>query len=200
MTGFLDLLSGLTVWWLVSAMARIAGFLECCWGECRGFAQLREGSDDPPPPVRTGASAAWVDATPRPASIPSRMTAIARMRRRRETRCIKPKPLHQTPSGINTACLSKFCLPESRAVFQRQLCIGLQEPMATPAAFSTSPTFHSTTQPVNNTRQHQGHLNMARPRLLLSARERGLILKPSRRDQPVFCRPAATPETVQRIR
>ena len=186
------MLRGLTVWWLVSVMAMVVEFLECCWGECRGFAQLREGSDDPPPPVRTGASA-WADATPRPASIPSRMTAIAMMRRRRETRCIKPKPLHQTPNGINTACYqSSAC--------QRQPCIKLQEPMAKPAVFSTSPALHPTTQSANNTRPQQRQLNMAKPRLLLSARERGLILKPSRRDQPVFCRPAATPETVQRIR
>ena len=24
----------------------------CCWGVCRGCAQLREGSDDPPPPAK----------------------------------------------------------------------------------------------------------------------------------------------------
>ena len=44
-----SVLRGLTVWWLVSVMAMVVEFLECCWGECRGFAQLREGSDDPPP-------------------------------------------------------------------------------------------------------------------------------------------------------
>ena len=120
MTGLLAW--GLTVWWLVSAMGRTAGFLECCWGKCRGFAQLREGSDDPPPPVRTGASA-WADATPRPASIPSRMTAIARMRRRRETRCIKPNPFtrHQTES-TPPVYQSSSC--------QRQPCITSHEPMA----------------------------------------------------------------------
>ena len=123
-----------------------------CWGECRGFAQLREGSDDPPPPVRIGASAALADATPKPASRLIRTVIIAMMRRRRETRCMKPKPLHQTPSGANTACLRKFYLSESRAVCQRQSCIGLQEPWRKPAVFSTSPAFHPTTQPTDNTR------------------------------------------------
>ena len=104
-----SVLRGLTVWWLVSVMAMVVEFLECCWGECRGFAQLREGSDDPPPPVRMGASA-WADATPRPASRLIRTVIIAMMRRRRETRCMKPKPLHQTPNGIYAACLSTFCL------------------------------------------------------------------------------------------
>ena len=101
---------GLMVWRLVSAMARAVGCLVRCWGGCRGFAQLREGSDDPPPPVRTGASA-WADATPRPASRLIRTVVIAKVRRRRETRCMKPKPLHQTPNGIYAACLSTFCLP-----------------------------------------------------------------------------------------
>ena len=81
-----------------------------CRGGWRGFAQLREGSDDPPPPVSMGASA-WADATPRPASRPSRTIIIANARRRRETRCMKPKPLHQTPSGTNTAHQLKFYLP-----------------------------------------------------------------------------------------
>ena len=110
MTEFLCLLlRGLTAWRLVSARVRAVECLVRCWGEWRCFAQLREGSDDPPPPVRIGASA-WADATPRPASIPSRTIVIAKVRRRRETRCMKPKPLHQTPNGTNTACLSKFCL------------------------------------------------------------------------------------------
>ena len=61
-----------------------------------------------------GASAAFADATPRPASRLIRTVIIAMMRRRRETRCMKPKPLHQTPSGINTACLIKFFRSESR--------------------------------------------------------------------------------------
>ena len=121
-----------------------------CWGECRGFRQLREGSDDPPPPVSMGASA-WADATPRPASRLIRTVVIAVMRRRRETRCMKLKPLHQTPSGINTACLLKFFLPESRTVFQRQLYIELQEPWRMPVVFSTSPAFHPTTQSADNT-------------------------------------------------
>ena len=153
MTWFLDLLLGLMVWWfvLVRVMAVVCWLR--CWGECRGFAQLREGSDAPPPPVRTGVSAAWADATPRPASRPIRTVIIARMRRRRETRCMKPKPLHQTPSGINTACLIKSCLSESRAVCQCQPCIGLQEPWRKPAVFSTSPAFHPTTQPTDNTHE-----------------------------------------------
>ena len=44
------------------------------------------------------------------------------------------------------------------------------------------------------------HMNAMRPHLLLFAGERGLLFKPSSGDQPVFWRPAATPETVQRIR
>ena len=76
MTGFLGLLSGLMVWWFVLVMVWAVVCWLRCWGECRGFAQLREGSDDPPPPVRIGASA-WADATPRPASRPSRTVVIA---------------------------------------------------------------------------------------------------------------------------
>ena len=151
MTECLDLvLRGLMVWWLVKVRVWVVVCWLRCWGGCRGFRQLREGSDDPPPPVRMGASA-WADATPRPASIPSRIVVIAMMRRRRETRCMKPKPLHQTPSGINTACLIKFCLSESRAVCQCQPCIGLQEPWRKPVVFSTSPAFHPTTQSADNT-------------------------------------------------
>ena len=40
---------GLIVWWFVSVMVRAVGYWLRCWGECRGFRQLREGSDDPPP-------------------------------------------------------------------------------------------------------------------------------------------------------
>ena len=71
------------------------GCLLCCWGEWRGFAQLREGSDGPPPPVSMGASA-WADATPRPASRPSRTVIIASVRCRRVTRCMKPNPFTNT--------------------------------------------------------------------------------------------------------
>ena len=150
--GCLDLaLRNLMVWWFVLVKARIAGFLECCWGECRGFAQLREGSDDPPPPVRIGASAAWADATPRPASRPSRMMAVARMRRRRETRCIKPKPLHQMPSGANAACIIKFFLSESRPLLNTSPRNRLCESWPRPVVFATSPAFHPTTQPADNT-------------------------------------------------
>ena len=162
MTGFLDLLSGLTVWRLVSAMERKVEYLVRCWGECRGFRQLREGSDDPPPPVSMGASA-WADATPRPASRLIRTVIIAVMRRRRETRCMKPKPLHQTPSGANAACLHKFYLSESRAVCQRQSCIRLQEPWRKPVVFSTSPAYDTTTQPVNNTHVGAMRSNARRP-------------------------------------
>ena len=107
MTGCPDLLLGLMVWWLVSVRETAVVCWLRCWRKCRGFRQLREGSDDPPPPVSMGASA-WADATPRPASRLIRTVIIAMMRRRRETRCMKPKPLHQTPSGINTACLFKI--------------------------------------------------------------------------------------------
>ena len=47
---YLDwVLRSLTARWLSEAMARAVGCLLRCWGECRGFAQLREGSNDPPP-------------------------------------------------------------------------------------------------------------------------------------------------------
>ena len=151
MTGYLDLLPGLMVWWFVKVMVRAVLCRLRCWGECRGFAQLREGSDDPPPPVSTGVSAALADATPMPASRLIRTVMIAMMRRRRETRCMKPKPLHQTPSGINTACLRKFFLPESHAACHRQPCTRLQEPWRKPVVFSTSPAFHPTTQSADNT-------------------------------------------------
>ena len=45
---------GLMVWRLVLAMARAVECLVRCCGGCRGFAQLREGSDDPPPPGEDG--------------------------------------------------------------------------------------------------------------------------------------------------
>ena len=151
MTGCLDLvLRNLMVWWFVLVRVWVVVCWLRCWRKCRGFRQLREGSDDPPPPVRIGASA-WADATPRPASRLIRTVIIASVRRRRETGCMKPKPLHQTPSGINTACLIKFCLSESRAACQRQPCIGLQEPWRKPVVFSTSPTFHPTTRSEDNT-------------------------------------------------
>ena len=43
---------------------------------------------------------------------------MAMMRRSRETRCMKPKPLHQTPSRANAACLYKV-LPVGK-LFYRQ--------------------------------------------------------------------------------
>ena len=144
-------LRNLVVRWFVLVRVRAVVCWLRCWGVCRGFRQLREGSDDPPPPVRIGASAALADATPRPASRLSRTIVITVMRRRRETRCMKPKPLHQTPSGTNAACLIKFFLSESRAACQCQPCIGLQEPWRKPVVFSTSPVFHPTTQSADNT-------------------------------------------------
>ena len=81
---------------LSAVMAREVGYLMRCWGERRDFAQLREGSDDPPPPVRIGASAALADATPKPASRLSRTIIIAETERRRETRCMTYKPLTDT--------------------------------------------------------------------------------------------------------
>ena len=158
--------SGLMVWWFVSVMVWEVGCWLRCWGECRRFCQLREGSDDPPPPVRIGASAALADATPRPASRLIRTVVIAMMRRRRETRCMKPKPLHQTPSGINTACLIKFFLSESRAACQCQPCIGLQEPWRKPAVFSTSPVFHPTTRSADNTHMLESAVRRQRVRQL----------------------------------
>ena len=126
MTGCLDLLLGLKVWLVVLAMARKVEYLMRRWRKCRGFRQLREGSDDPPPPVRIGASA-WADATPRPANRLIRTVIIAMMRRRRETRCMKPKPLHQTPSGINTACLIKFYLSGNHPLLNVSPCNRLRE-------------------------------------------------------------------------
>ena len=131
---------GLMVWRLVLAMARAVECLVRCCGGCRGFAQLREGSDDPPPLVRMGASA-WADAMPKPASRPSRMVVIAKVRRRRETRCMKPKPLHQTPNGTNTACLFKVLPVGKPHIAQRQPCIGLQEPMAEASRLLDIPRF-----------------------------------------------------------
>ena len=45
---------------------------------------------------------------------------------------------HQT---VSTPLLCKFFLPESRAVSQRQLCIGLHEPMAEASCLLDAPTF-----------------------------------------------------------
>ena len=186
-------LRSLIVWWFVLAMVWVVVCWLRCWRKCRGFRQLREGSVDPPPPVRIGASA-WADAMPRPASRLIRTVIIASARRSWETRCMKPKPLHQTPSGIDTACLFKFC-PSTPAPHQIARANGeASRLLDIPPLFTLPPSQK------NNTRPYQGHLNTTRPRLLLSARERGLILKLSSGDQPVFCRPAATPETVQRIR
>ena len=112
-----------------------------------------------------GASA-WADATPRPASRLIRTVIIAMMRRRRETRCMKPKPLHQTPSGTNAACLRKFYLSEIRAACQCQSCIGLQEPWRKPVVFSTSPAFHPTTQPTDNTHTLESAVRRQRVRQL----------------------------------
>ena len=91
---------GLMVWWFVLVMVWEVGCWLRCWGECRGFRQLREGSDDPPPPVSMGASA-WADATPRPASRLIRTVVIASARRSWETTCMTRKPLHQTSSGAS---------------------------------------------------------------------------------------------------
>ena len=141
---------GLMVWWFVLVRVwEVVCWLRC-WGECRGFRQLREGSDDPPPPVSMGASA-WADATPRPASRLIRTVIIAMMRRRRETRCIKPKPLHQMPSGANAACITKFFLSESRPLLNTSPRNRLCESWPRPVVFATSPAFHPTTQPADNT-------------------------------------------------
>ena len=139
MTGCQDLAWGLMVWWFVLVMVWVVVCWLRCWRICRGFRQLREGSDDPPP-VSMGASA-WADATPRPASRLSRTVIIARMRRRRETRCIKPKPLHQTPNGINTACLFKVLPVGKPPIAQRQFCITLQEPCASQSSSRRPPLF-----------------------------------------------------------
>ncbi len=140
------------------------------WGEWRGFAQLREGSDDPPPPVRIGASAALADATPKPVSRPSRTVVIANVRRRRETRYMKPNPL-PTPNGTNTIRLCKL-LPAGKP-------LGLPTPALHPIARTNCesqpsprhPYFHHTTPHINNTQGHmRGRADTTRPRLLLFAR------------------------------
>ena len=140
----------LMVRWSVLVRVMVVVYWLRCWGECRGFAQLREGSDDPPPPVSMGASA-WADATPRPASIPSRTIVIAKVRRRRETRCMKPKPLHQMPSGANAACIIKFFLSESRPLLNTSPRNRLCESWPRPVVFATSLAFQPTTQPADNT-------------------------------------------------
>ena len=139
----------LMVWWFVSASVRAVGCWLCCrWG-CRGFAQLREGSDDPPPPVSLGASA-WADATPRPASRPSRTIIIAMMRRRRETRCITRRPLTNTKRNqhrlhIRILPVEKpFCL--SMPALHRIMRI-----MAEASRLLDIPRFHPTTRSANNT-------------------------------------------------
>ena len=115
-------LRNLMVWWSVLVMVLAVVCWLRCWGEWRRCRQLREGSDDPPPPVSTGASAAFADATPKPASRLIRTINIAMVRRRRETRCMKPKPLHQTPNGTNAACLRNVFLSESCPMLKVRLC------------------------------------------------------------------------------
>ena len=145
-------LRSLMVWWPVSVRVWVVVCWLRCWRKCRGFRQLREGSDDPPPPVSMGASA-WADATPRPASRLIGTIIIASARRSWETRCMKPKPLHQTPSGIDTACLIKFCLSESCPMLKVSPCNRLHESRRKPVVFSTSPVFHPTTRSENNTQE-----------------------------------------------
>ena len=171
-----------------------------CWGECRGFAQLREGSDDPPPLVRMGASA-WADAMPKPASRPSRMVVIAKVRRRRETRCMKPKPLHQTPSGINTACLFKVLLVGKLPIAQYQSVQQIARAGTKASRFLDIPRFspyHPVRKQHTITSKALGY-DEAPPPAIRKENGASSLNLPSG-DQPVFCRPAATPETVQRIR
>ena len=47
-------LRNLTVWWSVLVRVRKVEYLLRCWRICRGFRQLREGSDDRPPPGEYG--------------------------------------------------------------------------------------------------------------------------------------------------
>ena len=141
MTEQTDLLfRDLIMMWLSVVMGSEVECVLRCWGECRGFRQLREGSDDPPPPVSTGASAAFADATPKPASRLIRTIIIANARRRGETTCMKPKPLTNTKRiQMPLACL-KFCPSESPSDLQRQPCIGLHEPMAEASCLLDAPT------------------------------------------------------------
>ena len=151
MAWFLDLLLGLTVWWPVLVMVWAAEFLVRCWGGCRRFRQLREGSDDPPPPVSMGASA-WADATPRPASRLIRTVVIANVRRRRETTCMTRKPLTDDirhcllvrdgrTSETVPLCLVTSCPSENRSAFQRQPLHPIARTTAEGRHISDAPVF-----------------------------------------------------------
>ena len=64
MTGRLDLVSrGSGVRRLSGVRAREAGCWLCCWEEWWRFRQLREGSDDPPPPINMDSVPASVSAS-----------------------------------------------------------------------------------------------------------------------------------------
>ena len=50
--------------WIRGIVVYLALMLESrYWGKCRNFAQLREGSDDPPPPVPSSVAGALASAT-----------------------------------------------------------------------------------------------------------------------------------------
>ena len=133
MTGFLGLLSGLMVWWLVSAMARAAGCWLRCRGECRGFAQLREGSDDPPPgeygSVRLGGCDAHA------------CQHSQQDDRHRQDAAQTGNQMHQTKT-LSPNTKRYLCrLPIQRSACQRQPCIKSQEPMAQASLLLDIPRF-----------------------------------------------------------
>ena len=129
---------------LSAVMAREVGYLMRCWGERRDFAQLREGSDDPPPPVRIGASAALADATPKPVSRLSRTIIIAETERRREITCMTYKPLTNTKRiqqlAYNVLSVGKsFCLSMS-AQHQIARAIAESQPFPDTPIFTIPPS------------------------------------------------------------
>ena len=76
--------------WIRGIVVYLALMLESrYWGKCRNFAQLREGSDDPPPPVPPSVAGALATldslvavsaaANPQMARLAGRMTASSRL-------------------------------------------------------------------------------------------------------------------------
>ena len=139
----------------VLVKARAVVCLLRCWGECRGFRQLREGSDDPPPPVRIGASA-WADATPMPASRLSRTVIIASARRSWETTCMTRKPLHQTSSGAGGPLINVLFAGKPSCLSTPDLH-RIAGTVAEASRLSVTPVFHHTTGLTGNTQARSAH-------------------------------------------
>ena len=98
-----------------------------------------------------GASAAFADATPKPASRPSRTTIIASARRSWETTCMTRKPLTITghcllvrdgrTSETVPLCLVTSCPSENPSAFQRQLLHPIARTTAEDGHISDAPVF-----------------------------------------------------------